>query len=206
MKLETSGKIFRFPLDFDMGYGYAEQNDFSDIYTFDGILVSVFKLIDTSIEDRSLEEIKQSEKLFGPVPIYRYPPSRGKSKWVHFATTPDFLVKKWPVFKMYQGNDYDSKDWSKLSKWRIVDREKMDFDLTFHNYEHLRHLETTILNTAEGVATKITMMKLIENGKNVDEYYDLNQRENHNLYVQLVNTYYKKETAAKLLEIVDDIR
>ncbi len=205
MNNQKSGIIFRFSLEFDMGFGYAEQDDFSDVYTFDGILILVYKLIDKEIVDRSAEEIKQSGVLFGPVPIFRYPPPRGKNKWKPIHQTTDFLIKVWPVFKMYQGNDGKNKDWSKLlPKWRITDRSDSTSDLVFKDYETLRHIETTILNAAEGVAIKITMMKIIEEGKKVSDFYDLRLVGDRNMYLQLVNTYYDRETAETLLEDIGD--
>lgn len=205
MNNQKSGIIFRFPLEFDMGFGYAEQDDFSDVHTFDGILISVYKLIDERIVDRSVEEIKSSGVLFGPVSIFRYPPSRGKNKWKSIHQTTDFLINEWPLFKTYQGNEGENKDWSKLlPKWWITDRSDSTNDLVFKDYETLRYLETTILNSAEGVATKITMMKIIEEGKKVSDYYDLRLVGDRNMYLQIVNTYYDKETAETLLEDIGD--
>jgi hypothetical protein len=187
-----------------MGYGYAEQDDFSDTYTFDGILVSVYKLIDKEIVNRDLSTIRKSGVLFGPVPVFRYPPSRGKNKWIKIHHTKDFLINKWPLFKTYQGVNKEEKNWSKLDKWRIVDYNSSEVEMNFQDYEKLRHLETTILNSGEGVAMKITMMKLIEEKKKVSEFYDLRLLGNRNIYLQLVNTYYGKEKASSLLDDLSD--
>ncbi|MGV3596332.1 MAG: hypothetical protein ACO1PI_00615 [Bacteroidota bacterium] len=203
MKAENSGKIFRLPLEFNFGYAYAEMDDFSDSYPFDGILITVFKLIDSTIVDRSIEDIRQSGISLGPVPIYRYPPLRGKGAWKVINKTSDFLINEWPMFKYLQGVD-NKKDWSTLPGWYKVNRgDKSLFEET--PYEELRHLETTTLNSAEGVAIKITMMKIIKNGESISQYYDLTQLRESTLYIQLVNTYYDKETATKLLEIVNDL-
>ncbi|HYG17152.1 MAG TPA: Imm26 family immunity protein [Bacteroidia bacterium] len=206
MKAEFSGNIYRFPLDFGMGYGYAELDDFSDVYSFDGILVTVFKLIDKEDKEHTIDEIRSSGILFGPVPIFRYPPKRGPLKWRLIGKNPDYLIKEWPVFKYYQ-KLLKSKDWSRADYWMKRDRKSDTISgvIEYVSYEIVRYLETTILNAAEGVASKITMMQIIANREEVSGYYDLNLLENRNLYAQLVNTYYDKETAARLLEEIEDL-
>ena len=67
------------------------------------------------------------------------------------------------------------------------------------NYETIRFLETRILNHPQTVATKITFMKLIDKGFDVTAFYDLKDIGTRNIYLQVINTYYKKEIADYLL-------
>ena len=46
MITENSGKIYRFKLDHDLGFGFAEVYDFTDHSMFDGRLVYVYDKID----------------------------------------------------------------------------------------------------------------------------------------------------------------
>jgi hypothetical protein len=47
---------------------------------------------------------------------------------------------------------------------------------------------------------KTTMLFLLNNGKNVDEYYDLSELGNRNVYLQVVNTYVSIDKALKLIK------
>jgi hypothetical protein len=42
MKIENSGKIYCFTLDFDFGYCYAQLVDYSGKYDFDGRLIYTY--------------------------------------------------------------------------------------------------------------------------------------------------------------------
>lgn len=199
---ENSGKIFRFKLDFNMGFGYAEQVDFSDVHTFDGILILVYKLIDDSIVERSIDEIRKSGILFGPVSIFRYPPQRGKGAWKLLCIASDFIINELPPIKFMSGSK-PIKDWSKTKgQWYKYTNWKADPIKV--NYEDVRYIETSTLNSSTGIVSKITMMKIIQSGERVSNYYDLTDLGYKNIYIQIVNTYYDKDTAEKLLLIVDE--
>ena len=60
MKAELSGNIYRFHLGAGLGLdAYCQLLDFSDISTFDGKKITVFKLLDnTDSQNTNIEEIK----------------------------------------------------------------------------------------------------------------------------------------------------
>ena len=61
---------------------------------------------------------------------------------------------------------------------------------TFVPYEKVRHLESRIINSPSGVATKFTMKVILDNREKVSDYYDLNNLADKNMFVQMINTYY----------------
>jgi hypothetical protein len=105
MKLEYSGNVYKFPLDFSMGYAYAEILDFSDISNFDGILIQVFKLIevaDVVSNNQNIEDIKSTGIMFGPAPINKYPKKMSKGGWELIGKDKKF-DKSPPFFKQLRG-------------------------------------------------------------------------------------------------------
>ena len=79
---ENSGKFFRFKLDFELGYGFAEAYDFTDIHSADGSMVFVYNRIDKDIKKKyNLEEITSTGIALGPIRLISYPNSRGIGAW-----------------------------------------------------------------------------------------------------------------------------
>ena len=63
---ENSGKIYRFKLDHDLGYGFAEVYDFTDHSMFDGRIVYVYNRRDKRDENNYiLSEIKETRIALG---------------------------------------------------------------------------------------------------------------------------------------------
>ncbi len=89
-----------------------------------------------------------------------------------------------------------------LSPWVKEDRFGESMQSIECEYEEVRGLEVSILNHVDSVIDKVTMMTIIKEGNDVKDYFDLKQLGNKNLYLQVVNTYYEKFTAEKLLTIL----
>lgn len=204
MKLESSGNIYKFLLDFDKGSAYAEILDYSDIADFDGILVQVFNYFNKENDEKKIriDEIKKCGILFGPAPVNKHPNTKGKGAWLLYGKDDDF-DRSPPLFKSLRGL-LIKNNWANLRPWFIQDRfggnKQGDIE---KNYEDVRNLETMILNHIESIKVKITMMKIIADGEKVADYYDLGVVGNKNLYLQIVNTYYDKKTAEILISYLD---
>jgi hypothetical protein len=185
MRHEHSGKIYRFPLAFHMGYGYCELLDFSDISDFSGRLVYVFSLVTgPSSRKVSLAEIQHSGHLFGPVPINNYPNVRGKGAWVYVGKRNDYRTSI-PILKEVQGN-YTMKEWSKLDKWyKLYDFEERSDYLP---YEQVRTLELPVLYQKQDIQARATMQLLLEKGEDVRKYYDLKDFRTRQTFIITVNT------------------
>jgi hypothetical protein len=196
MKLKYSGNVYRFPLDFEFGYAYGQVLDYSDISDFDGILLRVFNIVEKEeLGSKSIAQLKNSGIMFGPAPVNKYPTA--KSGWKLYGKDNDF-PKAPPLFKNLRGLLVQN-NWAKLTPWFKQNRFDEKTDDKECEYEHVRHLETMILNHLDSIKIKITMMNIINNAGKVSDYYDLKQQGHKNLYVQIVNTYYDKEFAEKLL-------
>lgn len=198
---ENSGNIFRFALDFEKGYAYAQIFDLSDLLGFSGKLIQVFNLIDNSSDSMAdIQNVKSSGILVGPVPVNKFPNIRGKDSWKLISKTETMQFTP-PIFKDYRGI-LNKNDWSELKPWYKEDRFENKFESNVFDYEDVRHLETIILNHLKAVSIKCTMMKIISEGDSVKNYYDLNEVGIRNTYLQIVNTYYPREVALKLLRVI----
>jgi hypothetical protein len=196
---ENSGKTFRFKLDHNQGYGFAEIYDFTNIHEFDGRVIYVYNL--TEEETRSeydLEDIHKSGIAIGPIRIMDFPRTRGKYALKYIGQRSDFLITEIPITKELNEMIIRESNWNNFERWYRSDNFT-NGDFIFSKYSELRNLETRILSSTVSVATKFTMKILIDNNKDVAEYYDLNEVGNYNMFVQLINTYYSLEKATELL-------
>lgn len=196
---ENSGKIYRFKLEHNQGYGFAEIYDFSDLYEFDGKLIYVYNLIENEPKTKyDLNIIHKSGIAIGPLRLMSFPGTRGKYASKYIGQRNDLLINEIPETKEFNGIINEKSNWNDFDKWyRSENFEKGEFK--FQKYSELRNLETRILSSIIGVTMKTTMKKLIENGKNVVDFYDLNQIGNYNMFIQLINTYFSLEKATELL-------
>ena len=198
MRQENSGKIFRFPLDFEMGYRYCELLDFSDLSDFSGRLLNIFRFekID-AVEDLNILEIKNSEIMFGPIPLSNYPNIKGKGAWKFVGQLIMDRNAPIPVLKSVQGN-YTSKDWTVLDKWyKLYDFENRS---DFCDYEEIRNLELPVLYRMEDVQRRATMQLLIEKNEDVGRYYDLKDFTLRQTYIITLNTSIPPRKAKELLD------
>ena len=200
MKTEYSGNIYSIKLEFDLGLVYAELLDFSDVHDFDGILIQIYNYNDVhnpkTIND--IDEIRNLGILFGPVPINKYPSTTGKFAWKLIGKSPDYS-KESPWFKSFRGNLFKENNWNNLNPWfksKYFDNDSKDIECS---YGEVRTLETVILNHQEMIKIKVSMIYLINQGKNVGDYYDLSKIGNRNMFIQLINTYCDNDKVELLL-------
>lgn len=186
----NSGKVYRFKLDHNLGYGFAEVYDFTDHSMFDGRIVYVFNEHDkTGTREYSCSEIRATGIALGPIRLHKFPNIRGLHAWKYLFQNKELLIQAIPETKELRGIESKDNNWDNLVDWygSSYDREKMPI---FVPYEKVRHLETRILNTPSGVATKFTMKIILDNNEKVSSYYDLNNLGDKNMFVQMINTYY----------------
>jgi hypothetical protein len=196
MIAENSGKIYRFKMDFDLGFGFAEIYDFTDHSMFDGRYAYVYARIDPKEQaGYSMQEIRSSSIALGPITLYKFPNIKGVHSWKYLFQTTDFLLNDIPVTKNYRGLLFKDNNWDNLTEWY-----KSGDSQNRVRYEEIRNLETRILSSSVGVVMQFSMKALIDSGKSVSEYYNLSELGNKNLFVYLVNTYYPLEQAKTLLK------
>ncbi|PKB18352.1 hypothetical protein [Flavobacterium sp. 5] len=200
MKTEYSGNIYSISLEFDLGLVYAELLDYSDVHSFDGILVQVYAYKASSDEKSidNIDEIRSNGILFGPVPINKYPSIKGKYSWKYIGKSINYS-KESPWFKSYRGNLFKENNWYNLKPWfKSKDFENDSKDIEC-NYNEIRRLETLIINHPETIKMKVSMLYLIQQGKNVGDFYDLSVIGNRNMFIQVINTYFDNDKVELLL-------
>jgi len=195
----NSGKIFRFKLDHQLGYGFAEVYDFTDESMFDGNVVYVYNKVD-AVDQKvySLEEITSSDFALGPIRLHKYPATRGLYAWRYLFQNQKFFITELPPHKDQRGLPTDD-NWDNLDGWYLRNGVGSSAP-PIVDYAKVRHFETTILNPPAGVVSKFSMKVLIDNQKNVSDYYDFSNLGTKNMFVQLVNTYYSLPEAEELLK------
>ncbi len=207
MITENSGKIYRFKLDHDLGFGFAEVYDFTDHSMFDGRLVYVYDKIDKINEKKyGITEIRSSKIALGPIRLYKFPASRGLHSWKFLFKTDELLITEFPETKEFHGSKINSNDydWSKLNTWYKSDRDPRKW-LAYVDYEEIRHLETRIINSPSGVAKEFSMKVLLDTNEKVSDYYDLSDLGNKNLFTYLINTYYPLKSTRKYLRQIPKV-
>jgi hypothetical protein len=196
---ENSGKFFRFKLDFDLGFGFAEVYDFTDAHSADGVIVFVYNRVDTGAKKTYTQtEITESGIALGPITLFRYPGSRGVGAWKYLFQTDTFLINERPVRKDAQDLAPWIYNWNILKRWHKTDWNVKESPV-YVPYQDVRSMETGILNSTNGVVIKTTMKILIDKGLSVADYYDLTELGNRNMYVALINTYYPLEITEQLI-------
>jgi len=199
---ENSGKFFRFKLDFNMGFGFAEVYDFTDIHSADGRIVFIYNRLDKETKKSyKLEEITSSGIALGPIRLYRYPNSKGIGAWKFLMKHDNFIIEEPNFSKDAQDLTPMVYNWDTLKSWHRSDYG-MKESPRYVPYSQVRILETRIMNSTTGVVKKVTMKKLIDEEKNVAQYYDLTDLGNRNMFLQLINTYYPLEKAKQLIGLI----
>ncbi len=187
---ENSGKFYRFKLDHDLGFGFAEVYDFTEDSDFDGRIAYVFNKHDQDEKSSyELSQIRESGIALGPMRLNKFPNTKGLHSWKYIAQADNLLIDQLPETKELQGLLLDN-NWDNFKgKWYNSNYDKKELP-TYVDYEKVRHLETRILNTPSGVVTKFTMKVILDRKEKVSDYYNLSELGTKNMFVQMVNTYF----------------
>ena len=188
---ENSGKFYRFKLDHDLGYGFAEVYDFTDHSMFDGRIVYVYNRHDRKEKSEyAFSEIRDTGIALGPIRLYKFPNIKGLHSWKFLFKADSLLINELPETKELQGLHWKDNNWDNFKgKWYSSNYDKKRLP-TYVDYEKVRHLETRIVNSSTGVVKEFTMKVIIDQNEKVSNYYDLSQLGNKNMFVYLINTYY----------------
>ena len=203
---ENSGKIYRFKLDHNLGYGFAEVYDFTDHSMFDGRIVYVYNRRDKKDEKNyELSEIRETGIALGPIRLYKFPGTRGLHSWKYLFKSDELIITELPKTKELHGLESKDSNWSNFKTWYKSDRD-FKAPLVYVDYEEIRHLETRIIRSPSGVAKEFTMKIILDNKEKVSDYYDLAELGNKNLFVYLVNTYYPFDKTKKYLKQIPSLK
>ncbi len=205
MITENSGKIYRFKLDHELGFGFAEVYDFTDHSMFDGRLVYVYNKIDNKNEkEYKISEIRDSKIALGPIRLYKFPASRGLHSWKLLFKIDELLITELPDTKENHSLSFKDDNWNNIKTWY---KSKRDFNnpIVYVDYETIRHLETRIISSPSGVAKEFTMKVILDRDEKVSDYYDLSDCGNKNLFIYLINTYYPLKSTKKYLRQISKV-
>ncbi len=187
---ENSGKVYRFKLDHDLGFGFAEVYDFTDHSMFDGRIVYVYNRHNkTEQKGYIFSDIRATGIALGPIRLNKFPNTRGLHSWKYLFQTKDLMIDSFPETKELRGLESKDDNWDNIGDWYSSNYDPKQMP-TFVPYKSVRHLETRIINSPSGVATKLTMKIILDNGQKVTDFYDLNNLGDKNMFVQMINTYY----------------
>jgi hypothetical protein len=201
MIAENSGKVYRFKLDHNLGFGFAEVYDFTDLSMFDGRVVYVYNRHDGETKSSyELSEIQRTGIALGPIRLNQFPNVKGLHAWKFLFQTNHLLIQELPEYKILQGLELQETNWDDFKgKW-YSSKDNISKGLpTYVDYEKVRHLETRILNSTTGVVKKFTMKVILDRGEKVSDYYDLADTGNKFMFLQLVNTYYPLQKTLEFL-------
>ena len=192
MIASNSGKIFRFKLDHNLGFGFAEVYDFTDeLSMLDGRIVYVYNKRDKEEKaNYSVPEIRKAGIALGPIRLYKFPNTRGLHSWKFLFQADKLLISDLPETKELQGFHRTDDNWDNFKgKWYASNYDNKQLP-NYVDYEKVRHLETRIINASSGVVKEFTMKVILDRNEKVSKYYDLSELGNKNMFVYLINTYY----------------
>jgi hypothetical protein len=204
---ENSGKVYRFKLDHNLGFGFAEVYDFTDFSMFDGRLVYVYNRHDTKEYTKyDFVEIRETGIAIGPIRLAKFPNTRGLYSWKLLFKTDNLLINDLPEAKELQGLHSLDNNWDNFKgKWYASNYDLKHLPNYVDN-EKVRHLETRIINSPSGVVKNFTMKIILDKKERASDYYDLSDLGNKNMFVQMVNTYYPLAKTKSFLNQLPNIR
>ena len=153
---ENSGKIYRFKLDHDVGYGFAGVYDFTDHSMFDGRIVYIYNRHDNKDEKHyMLSEIKGTGIVLGQIRFYKFPAARGLHSWKYLFKSDELIITELPETKELHGLSFKNVNWSNFKTWYKSNRD-FKKPLVYVDYEKIRHLETRIIKAPSDVVKEFT--------------------------------------------------
>jgi hypothetical protein len=183
-----TGSVFQFYVPEIKKYAFCKFFDFKHLSEFHGLLAQVFDHF-TTTENNSLEDLKDSDWLFGPRSMHKWPNLRKDTGWksLGILSAPDDEIV--PDFKGTLSRVVE--DDSKVERWYAIHNLNGGEDC---EYRQIHHLERKILTTSSlGVVWRTGMEYCRINGLPVKEYYDLNELGIKSMYLQMINVPIYKE-------------
>lgn len=180
-----SGTVLEFKVPNDLGYAYCKILDFRYIREFDGVLVKVFDhIVKESIKDINI--LREKEWLFGTRRMPWLPGTRGKGAWKMkgiLISEDDNII---PDFKYCLADSYLVEDPSKIGPWYAISNINISSKEPYP-YENIKHLEDTVVSTRGAIEKRTAMEYYRIHGKDVKEYFDLEDVATRIAYTQMIN-------------------
>jgi len=185
-----TGSVFQFYVPEIKKHAFCKFFDFRHISEFHGLMAQVFDNF-SDTENNKLEDLKNSDWLFGPKSLHKWPNLRKHTKWKHlgilFAAEDDII----PDFKDVQAFPYVVEDESKIGPWYPI--HKLTQRGKDCEYKQVKHLEQLVLINTLGLEYRTGMEYCRINKLKVRDFYDLNNTAILSSYKQMINVpIYKK--------------
>lgn len=196
MIIENSGKCYRFPLEHNLGFGYAETLDYTDITKFSGKIIFSYDIFQKKHESPiPLEEIRNYSKLISFHPLLSFPNIKGRDSW-QLVGQAIYLKEPEIIFKDIS-SILKNDDWSSLWGWHTYTNFKQIGPIV--PYESVRKFELPTLYEKKAIQIRSTFHVLLSNEIDIKTFYDLKNNYLKRLYVEHLNTSLPKEKSNSLL-------
>ncbi|MGZ3754709.1 MAG: Imm26 family immunity protein [Mucilaginibacter sp.] len=177
-----SGDILQIPLPHNLGFAYAQGINMlkDDINARYPAIIRVYNYR-SALQDAPLENFVKKELILSPLLIGGILPVLRKEVWKIIGHVP--LQEKDRIIPHYKKGpgELNATQWYYLIDADISKKVKSTFD-------NVKHLETIGATGSELVGTKIAMALLRDEGKRIEDYFELNE-------------YYEKHYYNEVMEI-----
>lgn len=203
VKKEVPVSLWRFPLQHGLGFGYAKHYDITDIRPTFGNIIHVLDVFSEGSQSFPVEEVNE-KKCFFPSRVFAKPNKRGRGAWKLLFNESKVIDGLWSGFT--NKNTVEIRDWTKIKYWRAYNLLDIEDRVgAFHSdYENIRGSIVGIVYDKEDIRDIATMYKIISDGGDVRDCYDLKWRRYQLVFIELINTAFPKEKTDELLAIIPD--
>jgi hypothetical protein len=183
-----SGDVYQLNLPNNLGYCYVKSINLAEFVAHNQYATIVFCYnIRSLVSLQSLSEITDKELILCPLLISGILPAIKNGSWKFIGNEP--INKQDLILPEYKRGEPDDapKSWYYIPNLDVLEKVESDF-------ESVKHLETFGATGSELVSTKIAMALLQDEGKNIKEYFDLNEFYINYYYneVTSITPYYKQ--------------
>lgn len=184
-----SGDILQIPLPNGLGFAYAKCINLLELDPDSSYptLIRVYNYR-SNIPEVDTHELISRDLILSPLLIAGILPAIKSGQWKVIDNVPvNDEEKRIPHYKKPEPDEANVKDWYYLIDADIAKKVKAE-------YESIKHLETIGATGSELVGTKIAMALLRDEGKNIADFFELNEYFEKAYYEQVkqIPAYYKQ--------------
>ncbi|WP_165585907.1 Imm26 family immunity protein [Pedobacter nototheniae] len=189
-----NGDILQIPLPNGLGFAYAKGINLLELNNaiHYPTMIRVYNFRTTSV-DIPLTELLNKKLVLCPLLIAGILPTLSKGVWKIIGNTGySEEEKEIPNYKIPEPDEENLKDWYYVVNADISQKIKS-------TYDNVKHLETIGAKGAELVGTKIAMALIRDEGKNIEDYFKLEEYFEKKYYQEVIEipTYYKQSQSIK---------
>jgi len=173
----SSGTLFKIPLPFDFGFAYCRLDNYTNVSTYDGVVISVFDFFG-EIDNKEPGFFENTPFFMNAIPIVKMPTLKGKYAWQKLGElSPGSFVL--PAFKIPEINGFA---WSNLSDYQDVKwfaRVNLKEDVGPINFNQVRHLEELFIRSTVTIEQRIAMTILRHQKIDIEGFFNKHMMETY---------------------------